>query len=86
MHDRQRSRNRKWLILGTAGFAGGLVTLLIFRSLPMATGTAAATIVALIVLKHLALAVAVASPLFALLQRVKPTLRAYCPWGPEDDR
>jgi hypothetical protein len=86
MHDQQRRRNRKWLILGAAGFAGGLVTLLIFRSLPMASGTAAATIIALIVVKHLALVIAVGSPMFALLQQVKPTLRAYCPWGPEDDR
>ena len=85
MDDRRRRRNRKWLILGAAGFASGLAALVIFRSIPMASGTAAATIVAVIALKHLALALAVGSPAVALLQSVKPTLRAHCPWAPKDE-
>ena len=86
MDDRQHGRNRKWLILGAAGFASGVVALVIFHSIPMASGTAAATIIAVIALKHLALALAVGSPAIALLQSVKPRLRAHCPWPPKDEK
>jgi uncharacterized membrane protein YjjP (DUF1212 family) len=85
MNESQRKRNRKWLILGGAGLASGLIMLLVFRSITAASGTAAATIAGIIVLKHLALAVAVSSPIAALFQSVKPTLRAYCPWASQGD-
>lgn len=55
-------RTRKWLILGIVGLASGVLTLLLFRSLPMASGSAALTIVAVIAAKHLALAAAAGSP------------------------
>jgi hypothetical protein len=77
-------RNRKWLILGIAGSASGLLMLLLFRSLPMASGTAAATILAIIALKHLALFIAVGSPMAAFTQTIRPHLRAFCGRPPED--
>lgn len=78
-------RTRKWLILGIVGLASGVLTLLLFRSLPMASGSAALTIVAVTAAKHLALAVAAGSPLAAMAQILKPKLRPYCPWAPEDE-
>ena len=72
--------NRKWLVLGATGFASGALILLLFRSIPMAAGTAATVIVAIIALKHLALFIAVGSPVAALFQSVKPRLRAHCPF------
>jgi hypothetical protein len=84
MDDRQRRRVRKWLVLGGAGSIGGVIMLLVFRSIPMAAGTAAATAVTIIALKHLALFIVVSSPAVALFQFVKPRVRAYCPWAPED--
>jgi hypothetical protein len=84
MNEARRRRNLKWLILGFAGLAGGILTIAILRSIPMASGTAAATIVALIALKHLGLFVAVGSPLTALLQFARPRLLALCGRPPDD--
>ena len=75
---------RKWLILGAAGFASGLATLLLVRSLPVASGTAGIVIVSIIAAKHLALFVAAGSPLAAAFQFLKPKIRPYCPWAPDD--
>lgn len=85
MNPRQRRRTRKWLILGVAGMAAGTAMLYFFRSIPVASGTAAATIIAMIVLKHVALFVAVSSPMAALLQSLKPKLREICGRAPEDE-
>jgi uncharacterized membrane protein HdeD (DUF308 family) len=82
MHER---RNRKWFLLGAGGLLSGVAALLVFRSLPMASGTAVTTVVAIIALKHLALFVAVSSPVAATLQTVKPRLRAICGQPPGDD-
>ena len=79
---RMDRRNRKWLVLGIAGTVSGLLMLVLFRSIPLASGSAAATVVAIIALKHLALFVAVSSPAAALFQSLKPKVRAYCPWRP----
>lgn len=84
MDDRQRRPIRKWLVLGGVGSIGGLIMLLVFRSIPMAAGTAAATVVTIIALKHLALFIVVGSPAAALFKFVQPRVRAYCPWAPED--
>jgi hypothetical protein len=73
------SRQRKWAILGAAGTTSGLAMLLLFRSIPIAAETATAVILAIIVLKHLALAVIVGSPLAVLFQNIKPKLRSHCP-------
>ncbi len=75
----------RWTILGIAGFAGGLLALLFFRSIPMASGTAAIAIVSIVAAKHLALFVAAGSPLAALFQTLKSRVRPYCPWAPHDD-
>jgi hypothetical protein len=72
-------RQRKWAMLGTAGTISGLTMLLLFRSIPIAAETATGVIVAVIVLKHLALAIIVGSPLAALFQNIKPKLRSHCP-------
>jgi hypothetical protein len=85
MSNEHGSRNREWLVLGAAGLASGLIMLLVFRSIPMASGTAAATVIAIVALKHVALAIAVGSPIAAMFRSVKPTLRAYCPWAPQGD-
>jgi len=74
----------KWLLVGIAGLASGLLALLLFRSIPMASGTAAVAFVSLMVAKHLALAVAAGSPLAALFEIFKSNARPYCPWAPKD--
>jgi hypothetical protein len=74
-------RTRKWLVLGAAGFASGLITLLVFRSIPIASTTAGVAVVAIVAVKHLALALVVSSPIAAFFQSVKPTLRAHCPFA-----
>jgi hypothetical protein len=74
-------RQRKWAILAAAGCVGGLAMLLLFRSIPLAAGTATGIVVAIIVLKHLALAVIVGSPLAAMFKSVGPKLRAHCPFA-----
>ncbi|HTW34205.1 MAG TPA: hypothetical protein VMD53_06285 [Rhizomicrobium sp.] len=79
-----KRQTHKWLTLGTVGLASGVVTLLVFRSIPMASGTATIAVVALIAAKHLALAVAAGSPLAALFQVLKPKVRPYCPWARDD--
>jgi hypothetical protein len=86
MDEREHRRIRKWLILGIAGSVSGMLMLALFRSLPIASSSAALTIVAIIALKHLALFVAVSSPVAAFFQSVKPTAQAYCPWRPRDRR
>ena len=85
MDERQRKRTRKWLLLGAAGLVSGVAMLLLFKSVPMASGTAAAVVVSMIVLKHVALFLAVGSPLAALLQSFKPKLREICGRPPEDE-
>jgi hypothetical protein len=85
MNERQRRRGQKWTVLGVAGMISGIVMLLFFRSVPLASSSAVGTILAIIVLKHLALFVAVSSPLAAIFQSVKPRLRAFCGRPPEDD-
>ena len=81
---RLSKRVRKWLALGAAGFTSGLVPLLLLRPIPMASGSAVAAVVAMIAIKHLALALAVSSPLAALFQSVRPAVRAHCPFANGD--
>ena len=83
MHNHRRTH--KWLILGIAGLVSGLLTLLLFRSIPMASGTVAIAVVSLIAAKHLALFIAAGSPLAALFEILKPKVRPYCPWAPKDN-
>jgi hypothetical protein len=73
------SRQRKWVILAAAGSVCGVAMLLLFRSISIATGTATGVILAIIVLKHLALALIVGSPLAALFRNIGPKLRSHCP-------
>ncbi|MGD0193060.1 MAG: hypothetical protein ABSD74_20175 [Rhizomicrobium sp.] len=75
-------RWRKWLIMGLVGSASGAVTLFVFRSIPMASGTAMLAVIALVAAKHVALAIAVGSPLAALLQSIRPAIERYCPFAP----
>ena len=77
--------NRKRLIPAVAGFLTGLAMLWFFRSLPIAAGTAAAIVIAILVLKHVALAIVIGSPLASLFQSLKPGLRRHCPFAPHDD-
>jgi len=81
MRAKLKTRSRKWLIMGAGGFVSGLGTLFVFRSLPLASGTAAMAVIAIIAIKHLALALVVSSPLAALFQSVKPMLQAHCPFA-----
>lgn len=76
-----RGRQKKWAILATVGSISGIMMLLLFRSIPLAAGTATGVIVAIIVLKHLALAMIVGSPLAAMFTSIKPKLRSHCPFG-----
>lgn len=84
MDERKRRRQRKWLILGVAGSLSGFVMLLLFRSVAAASDAAMSTVLAIIVMKHLALAIIAGSPLAALFQTMKPRLRAHCGRPPED--
>ncbi len=79
----KRNQLRKWFILGALGCATGGVSLLLLRSLPIATSAAISTVIFIVALKHLALAVMTFSPLGALFQAMKPTVRPYCPWPPD---
>jgi hypothetical protein len=76
-----RSKQKKWSILATVGSISGIVMLVLFRSIPIAAGTATVVIVALIVFKHLALAMIVGSPLAAIFKGIKPKLRSHCPFA-----
>lgn len=76
-----KSRQRKWAILASAGSIVGLAMLLLFRSIPIAAGTATAVIVAIVILKHLALAIIVGSPLTAVFKSIKPKIRSHCPFA-----
>jgi hypothetical protein len=76
-----KNRQRKWAILAIAGSIAGMAMLLLFRSIPIAAGTATAVIVAIIIHKHLALAIIVGSPLTAMFQSIKPKIRSYCPFA-----
>jgi hypothetical protein len=82
--DHQRKRHHNWLIVGIAAGAIGLLMMFTFRSIPMAFGAGVAMTVAIIVLKHLALAVVIGAPMLAFPRSIKTTLRAYCPWAPRD--
>ena len=82
----ERQRRHRWAALGIIGLASGLIMLLIFRSIPIASTTAAATVIGIIVLKHLALAIAVGSPLAAFFKSIRPALRAHCPLANRDGR
>jgi hypothetical protein len=82
MNEDQPRSNHKWLMLGVAGLVSGTVMLIVFRSLPFASGTTAATIIAIVVLKHLAFLVAVGSPLAAFFQSAKSKLGERCPFLP----
>jgi hypothetical protein len=64
-----------------AGIMAGMAMILFFRSIPLAKGTAAAVIVGIIVIKHVALAMIVGSPLAALFQSLKPKIRIQCPFA-----
>ena len=75
------SRQKKWAILATAGSISGIAMLLLFRSIPMAAGTATGVIAVIIALKHLALALIVGSPLTAIFRSIKPKLRSHCPFA-----
>jgi hypothetical protein len=74
-------RQRKWAILAMAGSITGMAMLLLFRSIPLAARTATAVIVGIIVIKHVALAMIVGSPLAALFQSLKPKIRTHCPFA-----
>jgi formate hydrogenlyase subunit 4 len=76
-----KSRQQKWAILAAAGSISGILMLLLFRSIPMAAGTAAGVIVTMIVIKHVALAMIVGSPLAAIFKSIKPKLRSHCPFA-----
>lgn len=76
-----RGRQKKWAILATVGSISGIMMLILFRSIPLAARTATGVIVAIIVLKHLALAMIVGSPLAAMFTSIKPKLRSHCPLG-----
>jgi hypothetical protein len=75
------SKQRRWAILAAAGSLAGIAMLLFFQSIPVAAGTATSVIVAIIVLKHLALALIVGSPLTAMFQKIRPKIRAHCPFA-----
>jgi hypothetical protein len=75
------SRQWKWTVLAAAGSTSGIAMLLVFQSVPVAAETATAVIVAMIVLKHLALAMIVGSPLAAILQKIRPKIRPHCPFA-----
>jgi hypothetical protein len=64
-----------------AGSITCMAMLLLLRSMPLAAGTATAVIVGIIVIKHVALAMIVGSPLAALFQSLKPKIRAHCPFA-----
>jgi hypothetical protein len=72
---------RKWTTLALVGSLTGLAILLLFRSIPIAAGSATAIIVAIIVVKHVALAIIVGSPLAAAFQSLKPKIREHCPFA-----
>jgi ABC-type Fe3+ transport system permease subunit len=72
-------RQRKWATTAVVGTTVGLAILLLFRSIPLAAGTATAVIVGMIVVKHVALAMIVGSPLAALFQSLRPKIRELAP-------
>jgi formate hydrogenlyase subunit 4 len=74
-------KQRKWALLAMAGSITGMAMLLFFRSIPLAAGTATAIIAGIIVIKHVALAMIVGSPLAALFQSLKPKIRVQCPFA-----
>jgi ATP/ADP translocase len=74
-------RQRKWAMLALTGSITGMATLLLFRSIPLAAGTATAVVIGIIVIKHLALALIFGSPLAALFKNVKPRIRRHCPFA-----
>jgi hypothetical protein len=77
------SKQRKWAILAAIGSLSGLATLFLFRSIPIAAGSATAFILMIIVIKHLAIAAIIGSPLIGVFQSIKSSLREHCPWRPQ---
>lgn len=75
-------RQRKWAVLAAGGSLSGLAVLFLFKSIPIAAGSATAVILMIIVIKHLALAAIIGSPMFSAFQSIKPKLREYCPLRP----
>jgi hypothetical protein len=75
-------KQRKWAILAVTGSVSGLAMLFLFRSIPIAAGSATAVMLTIIIIKHLALAAIIGSPLFGIFQSIKPKLREHCPWRP----
>lgn len=76
-----KSGQRKSATLAAAGSLAGMAMLLVFRSVPIAAGTATAVIVAVMILKHLALAIVVGYSLPAMFRSIKPKIRSYCPFA-----
>jgi hypothetical protein len=74
--------HRKWAVLAVAGSLSGLATLLLFGSIPLAAGSATAVVLAILAIKHLALAAMIGSPLLGLFRSIQPKLREHCPWRP----
>jgi hypothetical protein len=71
----------KGAVIAAAGALTGIAVLLLFRSIPIAAGTATGVIVAILVLKHLALIIMVGLPLTAFLQKIRPKIRSHCPFA-----
>jgi hypothetical protein len=74
-------RRWKWLAAGIVGLTPGLLMLYLFQSIPVASTTGAATVVVVIILQHIALAIAMGSPFAALFKSIKPTLHNDCPFA-----
>jgi hypothetical protein len=75
------SGQRKWALLAAAGTITGMAMLLLFQSILIAAGTVATVMMVIIILKHLALALIIGSPLAAVFQSIKPKIRAHCPFA-----
>lgn len=67
-------------MLAAAGTVAGMAMLLLVRSVAVAIGSATGAIVAVIILKHLALAIIAGSPLAAMFQKLEPKIRSHCPF------
>jgi hypothetical protein len=74
-------RQQKWMMLAAAGSISGIAILVLFRSIPIAAGTGIGIIIGIVVLKHLALALIIGSPLAVMFRRIRPTIRSHCPFA-----
>lgn len=74
-------RRQKRLILGIGGSLAGVAMLLLFHSIPVAAGSGIIAILAVIILKHLALAIITGSPLLAIVPDLKSKIRSRCPFA-----